>query len=166
MKEKKENKTPKGKVAIKLDKIMGAYGVLNTPTDPKTGRHGFKMSTLDAKDMYIVIRAVDALRPIAERHLTFEKDARERLKPENFGELAEKFNNRDNLPEKERAEVIEAVNEYGRKVEECVITELEKEREVEAYEHLSEEAFGKIVKENTHLLTDMQRIMLLREVLA
>lgn len=167
MKENKENAPTKGKtVKIKADKIIAAYRLLNTPTDDQRGKFGFKLTTLDVNDMYLVIRASEALKPVAERYLAFEKDAQEKLKPENFSEIAEKFNNRKNLPEKEREEVVEAINEYGRKVSECVMTELGKEKEIDAYEHLSEEAFGKFVQANGHILTDMQRISLLREILA
>lgn len=171
MKEKKERKEkgqPKagGKVTIKADKIVAAYRILNTPNNPREKKRGFNISTMETEDMYIVLRANDALRPVAERHAAFEKDTYEKLKPADYDELAEKYGRIKELPEAEREGVLAALNEHLRRVDECVMTELGKDREVDAYERLSEEAFGRLVQANGHLLSDMPTVTLFKEILA
>lgn len=161
MKEKKEN-APKGKVRIKADKIIRAYRLLNTERNEQTGKEGFKLSGLEAKDLFVVIRALDALKPVVEKFDGFVKDAQKKLKPEGWDEKAQRY---QEASKEEKAEIDKAAMEYSGRVNECVSTELEKEKEIETYEHLSEEAFGKMVNDNGHIL-EVPAIMLLREILA
>ena len=159
MKEKKE-KAPKGKVAVKADTAIAAYGLLTTPKTQE--RDGMKLSGLDTKDIFTVLRAANALKPVAVAFEDFRKDAQERLKPEGWDGKVERF---AEATDEEKAEINKAAMEYNDRVNECVATELEKEKEVDAYERLSEEAFGKLVRDNGHLL-DVRSILLLQEVLA
>ena len=159
MKEKKE-KAPKGKVAVKADTAIAAYGLLTTPKTQE--RDGMKLSGLDTKDIFTVLRAANALKPVAVAFEDFRKDAQERLKPEGWDGKVERF---AEATDEEKAEINRAAMEYNDRVNGCVATELEKEKEVDAYERLSEEAFGKLVRDNGHLL-DVRSILLLQEVLA
>ena len=164
MKEKKESKAAKaaGKVTIKADKIISAYRLLNTERNEQTGKDGFKLSGLEAKDLFVVIRALDALKPVVEKFDGFVKDAQKKLKPEGWDEKVQKY---QEASDEEKAKIDKEAMEYTGKVNECVSTELEKEKEIDAYEHLSEEAFGKMVKDNGHMLS-VPAIMLLRKILA
>lgn len=164
----KETKTKTNckKVTIKADKIVAAYQILSTPANPQAGKAGFKLSALETKDMYIVIRAIGALEPEAQAFEQFRKGASERLIPENWNETMEKYNKFNELSEEEKTEVNKAVINYDNKVNECVMTELDKDKEIDAYEHLSEEAFGLLVKSNGHILNDIPSLRLLREILA
>ena len=159
MKEKKD-KTPKGKVTIKADKVVKAYRLLNMERTEK--KEGFKLSALEANDLYIVIRALDALKPVVVKFEEFVKDAQKRLKPEGWDEKVQKY---QEASDEEKAEIDKEAMEYSNKVNECVSTELEKDKEIEAYEHLGKEAFGKLVQANGHIL-ETPAIMLLHEILA
>lgn len=169
MKEKKGN-AQKGKVTIRADKAIAAYNIINRRTSEqeingeRVVREGFKISALETKDIFVLLRARNTLRPIAEAYAEFEKTAREDLKPADWDELVEKSNRFKELSEAEKREVKKAADDYSAKVNECVGTELEKEKETDAYEHLSEEAFGALVKDNRQL--DAIEIALLQEILA
>lgn len=169
MKEKKE-KTSKGKVTMKADKIIAAYNIINRRTSEqeikgeRVVKEGFKISALETKDIFVFLRARNSLKPIAEAYADFQKSANEDLKPENWDEIAEKLRKFKDLSESEKIEVNKAIMDYQGKVQECISTELEKDKEVDAYEHLSEEAFGMLVKDNRQL--DAIEIALLQEVLA
>ena len=165
-KETKTKTTDCKKVTIKADKIVAAYQILSTPSNPQARKEGFKLSTLDPNDMYIVIRAIGVLEPEAEAYNKFRNGASERLKPGNWDETMEKYSKFDELTEKEKIAVNKAILEYDRHVNECMMTELEKDKEIDAYEHLSEEAFAKLVKANDHIINDIPTLRLLREILA
>lgn len=158
MKEKKDKKTA-GKAAIKTDNIVAAYRLLTTPKTQD--KDGMRLSALETKDIFIVLRATHALKPAAVAFDDFCKDARERLKPDNWDETISEY---EGASAERKAEIDKASMEYGGKVSECVSSELEKEKEIDAYERLSEEAFGTLVKDNGHLL-DVRGIMLLQEIL-
>ncbi len=160
MKEKKD-KTAKAavKTTVKADTAIAAYGLLTTPKTQE--RDGMKLSGLDTKDIFTVLRAVNTLKPVAVAFEDFRKDAQERLKPEGWDEKVQQF---AKASDDEKAEINRAAIEYNDRVNECVATELEKEKEIDFYERLGEEAFGKLVKDNGHLL-DVRSIMLLQEVL-
>ena len=159
MKENKKN-APKGKVAIKANKIIRAYRLLNMERTEK--KEGFKLSALEANDLYIVIRALDALKPVVVRFEDFVKDAQKRLKPEGWDEKVQRY---QKASDEEKAEIDREAMEYANRVNECVSTELEKDKEIEAYERLGKEAFGKLVQANGHIL-ETPTIILLHEILA
>lgn len=164
MKEKKERaaKTAAQKVTIKADTAIAAYRLLTTPKTE--GKDGFRLSTLETADIFKVLRAADALKPVAVAFDDFHKDAQERLKPENWDELIEKYGKFQDLTDEEKVEVNKSLTDYNNKVAECVRTKLYKENELDAYERLPEEALGRLIKDNGHLL-DVQGALLLREVL-
>lgn len=162
-KEKKEKKTT-GKVAVNTGKAVRAYAIL---TSQKTEqREGFKLTAdLDTQDIFKVLRATNALKPVATAFTDFQKDAQERLKPEGWDdETMPKIQKFKELSDEEKIAVNKTIGDYNGKVAECVSTEADKDKETDAYEHLSEEAFATLVKGNQHLL-DLNDIMLLQEMI-
>lgn len=153
---KKEKST---KVAVKADNAIAVYRLLTTPKTPE--RDGVKLSTLDTKDIFKVLRAVNVLKPVAVAFDDFHKDVRERLKPDGWDEKVQKYSE---ATDREKAESDRIAAEYANTVNECIATELEKIKEVDAYEHLGEEALGKLIQANAHLF-DLREAMLLQEVL-
>ena len=160
MKEKKD-KTAKAavKTTVKADTAIAAYRLLTTPKTQE--RDGMRLSGLDTQDIFTVLRAANALKPVAVAFEDFQKDAQERLKPEGWDDKAARF---AEATDEEKAEINREAMEYNDRVNECVATELDREKEIDSYGRLSEEAFGKLVKDNGHLL-DVRSIMLLQEVL-
>lgn len=149
------------KKAIKADDAIKAYRIMTTAkTD---GKDGFVIATLDTEDMFRVLRAVNAIKPIAVAFDGFVKDVQGRLKPEGWDEMLADYNNPD-TPEERKAEIMKEAAAYEAKVAECVHTELEKDKTPDAYERLGKDAFGKLVKANSHLL-DVPAIMLLQAVI-
>lgn len=164
MKEKKEKKAAV-KVTAKVDSIVAAYRLLTTRKNEQTGKEGFKLSGLETADMFKALYIIKALKPEAVAFEDFRKDALERLKPENWDEIMEKYRNFKKLSEEDKAAVNDILSEYDRKVAECVKAELDKEKELEAYERLGKEAFGAIVRDNGHIL-DTPDILVLQELIA
>lgn len=160
MKEKKD-KTPKGKVTIKTLDALNAYNLLNQQKKEEGGVTGVKLSALETADIFKVLYIIKALKPIATAYEDFRKDVEKQFEPENWNERAGKYNESS---DEEKAKLDKEYSEYRRKVGECLEAELNKEREIEAYECLDKEAFGKLVKSNDHILFTPQ-ISLLMEVL-
>ena len=163
----KTKKEPKGSarktISLKTEKIVNAYRILTTPNTPYS--KGLVVTSLDPQDMYRVIRAVHALRPVATAVSAFVDDAKARLRPEGWSEIEEKIDRFDSLEPEVQTRVNKIRRSYEDQLSECVAPELEKEQEVNAYEHLDEKAFITIVKANGHLL-DVPSIMLLEEIIA
>ncbi len=164
MKTKKESKGSARKtISLKTEKIVNAYRILTTPNTPD--RKGLVVTSLDPQDMYRVIRAAHALRPVATAVNAFIDDAKARLRPEGWSEIEEKIDRFDSLEPEEKTRVNKIWKSYEDQMSECVASELEKEQEVDAYEHIDEKAFVTFVKANDHLL-DVPSIMLLEEIIA
>lgn len=161
---KKENQT---KVKLKCEKIVSAYNILTVPKAMnKEGaiREGFKISCLETPDLFKVIRICKIFKPVATSLEDFRKDARERLKPDKWDEITKKAEKWDELSQEERREINDFDAEYTDLVNECVQTELDVEKEIDSYERISKDGFGKLVKANEHIL-DTQSILLLSELL-
>lgn len=164
---KKEKKSAE-KVTAKVDNIVAAYDLLTTRKNGLQGEYakeGFKLSGLETKDMFAVLYIINALKPVAVAFKDFQKDIQEKLKPENWDEIMDKRSRFKELSTEERAEVNDAIVEYSKKGQECLQAELEKEKELEAYARISEDAFGILVKDNGHIL-DASDIILLKELIA
>lgn len=163
----KKEKKPTGKVAIKTDTIVAAYDILNTRKREQDGQfiQGFRLSGLETTDMFRVLYAIKAMKPVATAFDDFRKDAYERLKPEDWDEIQEKRKRMDGLPAEERIAVRDAIAGYNKNVVDCLQAELDKEAELEAFEHLDDEAFGLLVKDNGHIL-DACEIAILKETIA
>ena len=150
------------KVTVKADKIVAAYQIL---TSPKTQeKPGIVISSLDTSDIFKVVRATNAFKAVAVAFEDFRRDAAERLRPENWDEIVEKANRFKELSDEDKIAVNKAISDYNRQIDECVASELEKDKEIDAYEHLSEDALGTLIKSNGHVL-DVPAILLLNEIL-
>lgn len=142
---------------MKTKQIVEVYNTLN----------GARLSKMDDKDKFLVIKAMRQLKPIATSYGEFVQDAQERLKGDGFEDIQKKARQwqeegeSTTLSLEERRDINVYLNDYGRKVEECVAEEAGKENELD-YVRLAEEAFGKLVASNDF---DVKTIMLLQDAL-
>lgn len=126
-----------------------------------------KISKMEDKDKFLVIKAMRQLKPVSRSYEEFVKEAREKLKGDDFEELrkkaeqwqAEGENTSLSIAERQRINAYFAG--YTDSVNACVREEEEKDNEF-AYERLSEEAFGKLIASNDF---DIKTIMSLQEAL-
>lgn len=156
MKEKKENKTPKGKVTIKVDTALSAYKLLNQQKEQ--GKQGYKLSGLDMDDIFKVLYAAKALKPIVTDYVDFEKDVRKQFEPEDWDERRRKY---DDMSKEEQAAMNREFMKIEGKVQECLAMEREKEKEVEAYDRLDKETFAKLIKSNEHIEDSASNLVLM-----
>lgn len=142
---------------MKTRQVVEVYNTLN----------GAKLSKMDDKDKFLVIKAMRQLKPVSAAYEEFVKDAQEKLKGEDFGEIQKKAQQwqeegeNTTLSLEERRHINIYLNDYTKKVNECVSEEGEKENDL-TYERLSEEAFAKLVASNDF---DVKTIMSLQEAL-
>jgi len=137
-------------------KVSDAVAVYNTLAS-------LKVTKLKKEDMFLVLRAANALKPVATAFEGFVKDAQERLKPEGWDAITEKNNKFKELSDTEKAEVNKAIAAYNKDVTDCVQTELDREAKINSFTHLGEEAIGDIVAANDSL--DVAAIMRLQSVI-
>lgn len=146
-----ENK--KSKKEMTTNTVLSVYKLLNDS----------KLTKMEDKDKFIVIKAVRKLKPIAADFDDFQKDAQEKLKGENFEEMQKKAQqwqkdgDKTTLAEDERREINKFFNEYYKKLKECLKEETERKHELE-YEKLSEDAFGKFISSNDFKVDDIIKI--------
>lgn len=160
MKEKKD-KAPKGKVAIKTADAVNAFILLNQQKKEAGSVTGVKLSALETADIFKVLYIIKALKPIATAYEDFRKDVEKQFEPENWNERASKY---EESSDEEKTKLDKELSEYRRKVDQCLEAELNKEKEIEAYERLDKEVFGLLVKDNGHILFTPQ-ISILMDVL-
>lgn len=162
---KKEPKTKDQQPStIKVGDAVKAYNTLTL--EASENKPCFCILDLKNEDMFKVLYASDALKPIAEAFNGFTKDALKRLRPEGYDKIEEKQQRFDDLTDEEKIEVNKAVGEYNRKFSECINGEAEREVEVRAYQHLSKEVFADLMKSNKELKLGISTIRLLQDVLA
>lgn len=149
---KKENKTQN--TIIKVSDAVRAYNTLKD----------LNIMKLKKEDMFTVLKAANALKPVTKAFEDFAKDVQERLKPEGFAEITEKAQKFDTLSDDEKREVNKIYADYNKTVNDCLIEEQEKEKEVEQYKHLSQDALGELIASNDKLT--VETILLLQTVLA
>lgn len=143
-----ENK--KSKNEITTDTVKSVYKLLNDS----------KLTKMEDKDKFIVIKAVRKFKPIAADFEDLKKDVQEKLKGENFEEMHKKAlqwneeGGKTTLTEDERKEVNMFFYEFNKNVEECLKEERERKHELE-YEKLSEDAFGKFISSNDFKVDDI-----------
>lgn len=118
-----------------------------------------KLTKMDDKDKFLVIKAVRQLKPIATDFSEAIEDAREKLKAENHSEWIKRADkwNAENAKKKtseltpedidKRDKINEYFNSYNKKVNDCLKEEADKEHEL-TYTRLSEEAFAKLMASN------------------
>lgn len=108
---------------------------------------GVKLTSVKGKDKFPVIRAISALRPIMEAYAATEKDAQERLRPENWETLVEQSGKWDTLTDEEKTIHNATAEKYQREVTECLSAERKKAVSVEVGV-LSEDALASLFDSN------------------
>ncbi len=121
-----------------------------------------KLPAADKADLFGIIRATRALKAVADAQVEFERDAAERLKPEDFDALMEKHNHYNDLTPEEKREVTDRLNAYDRAFVECVKPEQDKEVEIDAFEPLSEAALAGIAAASENMVLEM--LLLIEDV--
>lgn len=143
---------------MKTKQVVEAYNVLG----------GAKLTKMEDKDKFTVIKAMRQMKPVAIGYEDFVKDAQEKLKDERFDDMrgkAQKWQEEGDktaLTVDERIEVNAYFAAYNKRVNDCLKEEQEKEVEL-GYGRLDEEAFGKLVASNDF---DVNTILLLGDALA
>lgn len=125
---------------MKKEDILKGYAIVNEA----------KLSKLDDIAKFKVIKACKEMKPIVTELQEFEKDAREKLKGENHDKIVEVFNEwlkEEKKPTDDEKKSIEYLNEYTKKVNECLYEEFNKDVEA-TWEKLSEEELKKFVASN------------------
>lgn len=142
---------------MKTKQVVEVYNTLN----------GAKLSKMEDKDKFLVIKAMRQLKPISTAYEEFVKDAQEKLKGDDFEDIQKKAQKwqeegeNTSLSLEERREINTYLNGYNNKVVECLKEEVEKDNELN-YEKISEDAFGKLVSSNDF---DVKTIMNLQDAL-
>ena len=121
-----------------------------------------KLPAADNADLFGIIRATRALKAVADAQVEFERDAAERLKPEDFDALMVKHNHYNDLTPEEKREVTDRLNAYDRAFVECVKPEQDKEVEIDAFEPLSEAALAGIAAASENMVLEM--LLLIEDV--
>lgn len=142
---------------MKTKQVVEVYNTLNSA----------KLSKMEDKDKFLVIKAMRQLKPISTAYEEFVKDAQEKLKGDDFEDIQKKAQKwqeegeNTSLSLEERREINTYLNGYNNKVVECLKEEAEKDNELN-YEKISEDAFGKLVSSNDF---DVKTIMNLQDAL-
>ncbi len=142
---------------MKTKQVVEVYNTLSSA----------KLSKMEDKDKFLVIKAMRQLKPISTAYEEFVKDAQEKLKGDDFEDIQKKAQKwqeegeNTSLSLEERREINTYLNGYNNKVVECLKEEVEKDNELN-YEKISEDAFGKLVSSNDF---DVKTIMNLQDAL-
>lgn len=149
---------------MKTKQVVDVYNVLC----------GAKLSKMEDKDKFIVIKAMRQLKPVAVSYEDEMKDAREKLKDDRFDDMQalakdweKKYGRNARISDLPAGEVgkLEEINgyfmAYQHNVDKYAEELLAKDNEL-SYGRLSEEAFGKLVSSNDF---DVQTIMDLQDAL-
>ena len=130
-------------MTMTTNEIVGLYKVLSDA----------KLAKVEEADKYSVIKILRKLRPTAESFEAYQKDAQERLKPENWDDIVSKVQQWQNegenttLTEDERKDINMAIMTYERSVSSCIYEELNMEVEIE-FKKLTESAYKKLLASN------------------
>lgn len=81
---------------------------------------------IDRSVQVSILRVAYQLKPAVARFEEFQKDTIERLKPENFEDIAEKQKCFDTLPDEEKIALNKVFSEYDKAVTDVVSSELDK----------------------------------------
>lgn len=149
---------------MKTKQVVEVYDTLNSA----------KLSKMDDKDKFLVIKAMRQLKPISVSYEDAIKDAQEKLKDDNFEEMQnrakewEEKHGKQSLRQNLSVEDVKEFNEinkyfedYQSKVGGYSEEEGGKDNEL-TYEKISEEAFGKFIASNDF---DVKTIMNLQDAL-
>lgn len=99
---------------------------------------------LPKQALFVIMRTLRALRPIAEEWEKSEKDAAERLRPENAEALALELKHADTTPER-KEEISQIERKYSADVDEFMNGLADEEVDV-ALERIDEDAFYALIR--------------------
>lgn len=142
---------------MKTEIIVDAYRKINDS----------KLSKMDDKDKFVMIKVMRAMKPVAAAFEDFVKDAQEKLKDDEFDQMqkdAREWQEKGEectFSEEKKKSVNRYFSDYYKKVNDCVKEESEKENEL-TFDRLSEDAFGKFIASNDF---DVKTIMALEDIL-
>lgn len=129
------------------DQIVTAFRLINNA----------KLTKMETAERFALIKAMRQLKKVATEFDDFLKDAQDKLKPENFDTIMEKYQSKQELTSEE----IVAFNKYNKNVSDCLKDELDKEIEL-TFEPLTEESLGRLIESNDYTVND---IMVIEDVL-
>lgn len=128
---------------LKLKQCVSLHNLLNPA----------KLTKVDDVDKFKLIKLMKELKLIVQPYEDFEKDAKERLKPENFDKILENAQKwqregaETTLTDDEKIEVNTVLGKYERDVTECLTDELNKSVTL-SIEAFSEDAINKLIASN------------------
>lgn len=106
-----------------------------------------KVSSLDELEIIKIIKIRRTLRIYVEQYEAFFKDAKEKLKPDNFDDFQNKAQKWNTLSDEEKFEINKMVREYDAKVNFAVKEESEKLIDI-TIDKLNEDSIVKLLKQN------------------
>lgn len=127
------------KKKLSTAKIVAAVNIL--------GAKDTKLGKMNESDQFAVVRTLCGAKPVAEAFEKYVADARERLKPENFAEIQEKYQKFDTLADEEKRKLNKQIADYENAVSRCVADELASEKEVTVHT-INDGAFIKFLASN------------------
>ena len=122
-----------------------------------------KLTKLETSDKAKVLKAMRAMKPVADEWESFIKTVDEKIQKENHQEIIEKVaqwrkeGENTTLSEEERIEINKYLIEYQREKDTCINDELEKNVNLE-FAKISESAFEKLVDSNDWDVKEMMEI--------
>lgn len=134
------------KKTISNERIINAYRTLDAA----------KLAKMEVADRFTLIKALRPMKKVSAEFDDFREDAIKRLKPENYGEIAEAVNRFNEMSQEEReaaisekkyADALKANLDFNNSMNDCLKEELTKETELD-FATLPEEAFGKLLDSN------------------
>ena len=136
---------------LKAIEIVELYKMLVTAKLPK----------LNDGSQVKLVRLYNTLKSVVTPLEELEKDAREKLKDENFDNMAaigQRWTNGDDtLTEDDKRNVTEYFNNYAKQINECLKPELEKIHNIEMPK-LSDEAFEQLTVANDFSISDSAKL--------
>lgn len=132
-----------------------------------------KLTKMDDKDKFLVIKAIRVLKPISVEYQDFIKDAQEKLKDEEYDANLKEYQDIQKehpglklsemtIEEINKAEKLaKYFNDSNKRFSDCIEEEANKEKEL-TYEKISEDAFTKFIASNDF---SVEEIVLLQEAL-
>lgn len=122
-----------------------------------------KLTKLETSDKAKVLKAMRAMKPVADEWESFIKTVDEKIQKENHQEIIEKVaqwqkeGENTTLSEGERIEINKYLIEYQREKDTCINDELEKKVNLE-FAKISESAFEKLVDSNDWEVKKMMEV--------
>lgn len=128
---------------IKTGEIVSVFSILSSA----------KLTKMESSDKFKVIKAMRVMTPIDEEWKSFLKTVDEKLKKDDFEEMAEKARKweqekeNSTLTDEEKAEINKYFNDFAIEKNKCIEDELNKAIELD-YEKISENALEKLFDSN------------------